>query len=94
MLEEHSDQSLHCSVIVSIFYNHYGRGIYIFNYYQKSLVLFLWDIGKQNCLKCEAAKCGVSSGAIPFAFMNFIEKRNKNEKLLLNPLKMKVDSSK
>ena len=39
-----------------------------------SLVSFLWDICKQNSPRCDAAFCGVPSGAILFAFMNFIEK--------------------
>ena len=58
-----------------------------------SLVSFLWDIGKQNRPRCDAAKRGVPSGAILFADMIIIEKLNKNEKSLLEPLKMKVDSS-
>ena len=32
------------------------------------------DIGKQNSLRCDAAECGVPSGAILFAQRNFIEK--------------------
>ena len=59
-----------------------------------SLASFLWDIGKQNSPRCEAAERGLPSGAILFAFMNFIEKWNKNEKFLPMPLKMKVDPSK
>ena len=39
-----------------------------------SLASFLWDMGKQNIPRCEAAKRGVPSGAILFAYMNFIEK--------------------
>ena len=39
-----------------------------------SLTSFLWDIGKQNNPRCDAAKRGVPSGAILFAYMNFIEK--------------------
>ena len=39
-----------------------------------SLASFLWDIGKQNSPRCDAAKRGVPSGAILFAYMNFIEK--------------------
>ena len=39
-----------------------------------SLASFLWDIGKQNSPRCDAAECGVSSGAILFAQRNFIEK--------------------
>ena len=52
-----------------------------------SLASFLWDICKQNNLRCDAAKRGVPSGAILFAYMVFIEKWNKNEKLLPKPLK-------
>ena len=58
------------------------------------LASFLWDIGKQNSPRCDAAKRGVPSGDILFAYMIFIEKWNKNEKLLPKPLKKKVDSSK
>ena len=39
-----------------------------------SLVSFLWDIGQQNSPRCDAAKCGIPSGAIMFAYINFIEK--------------------
>ena len=39
----------------------------------KSGVL-LWDIGKQNSPSCDAAKRGVPSWAILFAYMIFIEK--------------------
>ena len=39
-----------------------------------SLSSFLWDIGKQNSPRLEAAFCGVPSGAIQFADMIFIEK--------------------
>ena len=54
---------------------------------------FLWYIGKHKSLRCDTAIRGVPSGAILFAYKNFIEKRNKNEKLPLMPLKLKVDSS-
>ena len=33
----------------------------------------LWDIGKQNSPRCDAAKRGVASGAILFVHMIFIE---------------------
>ena len=56
-----------------------------------SLVSFLWDIGNQNSPRCDAAKRGVPSGAILFAGMNLFKKWNKDEKLLLMALKMKVD---
>ena len=32
-----------------------------------SLASLLWDIGKQNSPRCDAAECGVPSGAILFA---------------------------
>ena len=45
-----------------------------------SLASFLWDIGKQISPRCDAAKHDVPSGISLFAFMNFIEKRNKDKK--------------
>ena len=42
-----------------------------------SLASFLWDIGKQNSPRCDAAERGVPSGAILFASRNFIEKLDK-----------------
>ena len=74
-----------------------ASGIYPTNFAQLthiSLVSFLWDIGKQSSPKCDAAKRGIPSGAILFACINFIEKWNKHEKILLMPLKLKMDSSK
>ena len=56
-----------------------------------SLASLLWDIGKQNSPRCDAAERGVSSGAILFAWRIFIEKLYRIEKSLLTPLKMKVD---
>ena len=44
-----------------------------------SLVVILWDIGKQHSPRCDAAERGVPSGAILFAQRNFIEKSEKNE---------------
>ena len=38
-----------------------------------SLAPFLWNIGKQNRPRCDAAKRGVRSGAIQFAILIFIE---------------------
>ena len=38
-----------------------------------SLASFLWDIGKQNSPRCDAAERGVPSGAILFAQRNFID---------------------
>ena len=42
-----------------------------------SLASLLWDIGKQNSPRCDAAERGVPSGAILFANIIFIEKLNK-----------------
>ena len=42
-----------------------------------SLVSLLWDIGKQNSPRCEAAERGVPSEAILFAERIFIENLNK-----------------
>ena len=42
-----------------------------------SLTSLLWDIGKKNSPRCDAAECGVPSGAILFANRIFIEKSNK-----------------
>ena len=39
-----------------------------------SLASLLWDIGKQNSPRCDAAERGVPSGAILFAQRHFIEK--------------------
>ena len=39
-----------------------------------SLASLLWDIGKQHSPGCDAAERGVPSGAILFAWKNFIEK--------------------
>ena len=39
-----------------------------------SLASLLWDIDKQNSPRCDAADSGVPSGAILFAWRNFIEK--------------------
>ena len=39
-----------------------------------SLASLLWDIGKQNSPRCDAAERGVPSGAILFAWRSFIEK--------------------
>ena len=38
-----------------------------------SLASLLWDIRKQNNPRCDAAECGVPSGAILFAKSNFVE---------------------
>ena len=55
---------------------------------------FLWDIGKQNSLRCDATERGVPSGAILFAKRNFIEKCNRILKSYQKTLKLKMDSSK
>ena len=52
-----------------------------------SLASLLWDIGKQNSPRCDAAERGVPSGAILFAYRNFIEKWSKILKSHLWPLK-------
>ena len=39
-----------------------------------SLASFLWDIGKHNNPRCDAAKRGIPSGAILFAYTIFIKK--------------------
>ena len=39
-----------------------------------SLASLLWDIGKQNSPRCDAAERGVPSGAILFAWRKFIKK--------------------
>ena len=59
-----------------------------------SIASFLLYIDKQNSPRFDAAKHGVPSGAILFAYMIFIEKWKQNEELLPMPLKMKRDSSK
>ena len=58
-----------------------------------SLASLLWDLGKQNSPRCDATERGVPSGAILFAYRNFIEKWNKILNSLLTPLKLKVDPS-
>ena len=50
-----------------------------------SLASYLWDIGKQYRPRAEHE---VSSGATLFAFRNFIEKGNNNEKVLWVSLKI------
>ena len=42
----------------------------VFDYFNSSL---LWDIDKQKSPRCDAAERGVSSGAILFAWRNFIK---------------------
>ena len=42
-----------------------------------SLAFFLWDIGKYNSPRCDAAKRSVPSGVILFANVNFIENEIK-----------------
>ena len=48
-----------------------GRTVPIFTFSDPlthlSLASLLWDIGKQNSPRCDAAECGVPSGAILFA---------------------------
>ena len=45
------------------------------------LVSLLWDTGKQHSPRCDAAVRGVPSGAILFAWRNFIEKMRQNLKI-------------
>ena len=45
-----------------------------------NLASFLWDIGKMNSPRCDAAKCGVTSGTILFAILIIIEKLHKKVK--------------
>ena len=42
-----------------------------------SLASHLWDIGKHYSHRCDAAERGIPSGAILFAYRNFIKKWNK-----------------
>ena len=44
------------------------------------LASFLWDIGKQNSPRYDAAKRGIPSGAILFSEMLIIHKWYKNNK--------------
>ena len=50
---------------------------------------FLWDIGKHNSPRCDAAKRGVPSGAILFALLNSSENEIKMKNYSRNPLKRK-----
>ena len=53
----------------------WGKYIKGYNYLTCiSLASFLWDIGKQYNPRCDAAFCGVPSGAILYAQRNFVEK--------------------
>ena len=42
-----------------------------------SLASFLWDIGKQNSPRCDAAERGVPSGPFLFAFNREISSKNE-----------------
>ena len=59
-----------------------------------SMASYFWDIGKQYRPRWDAAERSVLSGSTLFAYRNFFKKWNKNEKILLIPLTLKVDSSK
>ena len=48
-----------------------------------SLASFLWDIGKQNSPRCDAAERGAPSESILFAQRNFIEKYKKIHLIML-----------
>ena len=49
-----------------------------------SLVVILWDIGKQHSPRCDAVERGVPSGAILFTQRNFIENQIKIIKITPN----------
>ena len=55
----------------------------IFNTY-KRLVSFLWDVGKQNKTRSDAAKGGDLSGSLLFAYINVFF-FNLNKKLETPP---------
>ena len=57
-----------------------------------SLAYFLWDKGKQHSPRCDAAECGVSSGAILFAQRNFIKIEIKKIKIKITPNTPKNES--
>ena len=62
---------------VSILYNLYSLGLFLKHsrlLTHISQASFLVDIGKQNSPRWDAAKRCVPSGAILFAYRNFIEK--------------------
>ena len=59
-----------------------------------SLASLLWDLGKQNSPRRDAAERGVPSGAILFAYKKFHRKMEKTLKSHLKPLNMKMDSPK
>ena len=59
------DREIHSQVLIS--------PKYFDTFTHFSLASFLWDIGKQYSPRCDAALCGVPSGAILFAQRNFIE---------------------
>ena len=83
-----------CSLNMSISMRNTALKLYIprQNLTHLSLVSLLWDVGKHHSPRCDAAECGVPSGAILFAQRNFIENLNKILKSLLKLLKMKMDS--
>ena len=60
-----------CFIVTSCYYLHHTVNIKLTHL---SLASFLWDIGKQNSPRCDAAERGIPSGAILFAWRNFIEK--------------------
>ena len=56
-----------------------GQNLQKFHLHVHAVILhleycILWDIGKQYSPRCDAAECGVPSGAILFAQRNFVEK--------------------
>ena len=65
------------------------RILYCLSFYHHKLthishVSFLWDIGKQNSPRCDAAKRGVPSGTILFAYKNFIDAFNDKDTKVLS----------
>ena len=76
MLVSFSWALLHfCDVV--LYFPPPGVLVGISNLTHLSLASLLWDIGKQNSPRCDAAERGVPSGAILFAQRNFIEKLDK-----------------
>ena len=67
---------LYCSVILTIFLwcQFIVADCPYIHLTHVSLASFLWDKGKQNSPRYDAAKLGIPSGAILFAERNFFEK--------------------
>ena len=60
--------------VIKVIKTHGGLTL-IFNFLltHLSLASLLWDIGKHNSPRCDAAERGIPSGAILFAKRNFIK---------------------